>query len=456
MQKETHFNVVLDIGKTNVKLYLLHKNNSVVKIFKTKQKVHFYKRKIKLLDAPQLIVWLSKKLKIISKKHSLNKFVCTAHASSMAFIDEKDEEIIAVTDYEYQFDKFAKEYKKILPSFNKTYTPLLEGGLNLGQQIYFLYKQFPEVLKKTKFILSYPQYISWKLSNTFSSEISYIGCHSHFWNHSSSKYSSIINKLKIRKKLPTIRKAWEIIGKIKINNKALKILNGVHDSNASYLYFKHSNLKNFTLISSGTWYIIFNQKTKLKELKANLDMLCNIDVFGNTVPTMRFMGGREFDELIKKLKITSINKPSITKDLLKKYVIYPSFASAGPFKKSTQSLNLIKKLSNAEKYGLVCIYITFVLHFCLNAMNSDNNIILDGLITKNNTIIKILSSLRSKQKIYINSKEIGTGLGASILFNIKKKNSLFLTEVLPDNTINYEHYYDLWFNQIKEKKLVNT
>ena len=191
----------------------------------------------------------------------------------MAFIDEKDEEIIAVTDYEYQFDKFAKEYKKILPSFNKTYTPLLEVGLNLGQQIYFLSKQFPEVLKKTKFILSYPQYISWKLSNTFSSEISYIGCHSHFWNHSSSKYSLIINKLKIRKKLPTIRKAWEIIGKIKINNKVLKILNGVHDSNASYLYFKNSNLKNFTLISSGTWYIIFNQKTKLKELKANLDML---------------------------------------------------------------------------------------------------------------------------------------------------------------------------------------
>ena len=47
MQKETQFNVVLDIGKTNVKLYLIHKNNSVVKIFKTKQKVHFYKRKIK-------------------------------------------------------------------------------------------------------------------------------------------------------------------------------------------------------------------------------------------------------------------------------------------------------------------------------------------------------------------------------------------------------------------------
>ena len=456
MQNETQFNVVLDIGKTNVKLYLLQNNNSVVKIFNTKQKSKFYKRKVKLLDAQELISWLLKKLKTLSKNYSLNKFVCTAHGCSIAFIDENDKEIIAVTDYEYQFDKFVNEYKKIIPLFSKTYTPVLEGGLNLGQQVFFLSKQFPEVLKKTKFILTYPQYIAWKLSNTFNSEISYVGCHTHFWNYPSNKYSSIINKLEIQKKLPPIKKAWKTVGKMKIDNIFLKILNGVHDSNASYLYFKNSNFKNFTLISSGTWYIIFNQKTKLKKLKTNLDMLCNIDVFGNTIPTMRFMGGREFNELLKKLKISSIRKSSITENLMKKYLIYPSFASAGPFKKTTQSLNLIKKLSDAEKYGLVCIYIAFVLHFCLNALNSNDNIILDGPISKNNTIIKILSNLRAKQKMYIHSKEIGTGLGASSLFNIKKKNNLLLSHAIPDNKINYEIYYNLWLDKVKEKKLINT
>jgi hypothetical protein len=167
------------------------------------------------------------------------------------------------------------------------------------------------------------------------------------------------------------------------------------------------------------------------------------------------MGGREFEVLIQKLKINSISKPSITENLMKKYVIYPSFASAGPFKKSSQSLNLIKKLRDSEKYGLVCVYISFVLHFCLNALNSSDDILLDGPITKNNTIIKILSNLRSKQKIYINLKEMGTGLGASSLFNIRKKNNLFLSEALPDNKINYNFYYDLWLDRIKEKKLIN-
>ena len=60
MREVSQFNIVLDIGKTNVKLYLLHDNNSVVRIFKTKQKIKFYKKKIKLLDAHQIIDWLLK------------------------------------------------------------------------------------------------------------------------------------------------------------------------------------------------------------------------------------------------------------------------------------------------------------------------------------------------------------------------------------------------------------
>ena len=55
-------------------------------------------------------------------------------------------------------------------------------------------------------------------------------------------------------KFPKINKAWEKIGNILIKDSKINVLNGVHDSNASYLYFKNSSLKNFTLVSTGTWY----------------------------------------------------------------------------------------------------------------------------------------------------------------------------------------------------------
>ena len=78
----------------------------------------------------------------------------------------------------------------------------------------------------------------------------------------------------------------------------------------------------------------------------------------------------------------------------------------------------IIKLSNNQKYSLVCIYMAFTLNFCLDYMNSSTDIILDGPLTKNNFIMGIIATLRSKQKVFNNNKQIGTSLGASLLFII--------------------------------------
>ena len=68
-------NVVLDIGKTNVKLIFL-KNDKVVKEYKTKQKNEKFKNLIKTLKSRKIIDWLIKKLKKESRKNTLENFVC--------------------------------------------------------------------------------------------------------------------------------------------------------------------------------------------------------------------------------------------------------------------------------------------------------------------------------------------------------------------------------------------
>ena len=295
-------NIVLDIGKTNVKLVFLDQKGHFFKEIKTKQTLKFYKKKISYLNSEKIINWLLLNLNKFSAVYNFKKFVCTTHGGTVAFINHHDQEILASTDYEYKYDKFSKDFRNLAPSFKTSLTPHLEGGLNVGQQIYYLKRIFPEIIKNTKFILSYPQYITWKLTGNYSSEISYIGCHSFLWNFKKNNYSSLVRKLKITKKFPKFNKAWEKIGNLLIKDCKINVLNGVHDSNASYLYFKNSALKKFTLVSTGTWYIIFNQSTKISKLNPKLDMLSSIDVFGNHVPTMRFMGGREYDTLCKLLK----------------------------------------------------------------------------------------------------------------------------------------------------------
>ncbi len=452
MVSSKKLNIVLDIGKTNVKLTFVDSINSkTIKFFTTKQK-NTYRHGIKILNSNSIFEWALKKITYIGKKHNLDKFVCTAHGTSIALISYDDKELLACTDYEYKFDKLFNSYKKIAPKFNESFSPFLENGLNIGQQIYYLYKRKQKLIKETKYILNYPQYIVWKLTSSFSSEISYVGCHTHLWDFKRNKLSSFVKKIKLEKKFPKIRKAWDTIGQRKIGESNLKIINGIHDSNASYLYFKNSDIKNFTLVSTGTWYIIFNQKTPLKNLNPSLDMLANIDVFGKPVPTMRFMGGREYDHLMGVFKIS--NKTRAIKNFsFHDYLIYPSYASGGGFSINKINICFYEGLNKGQIYYLICLYISFVINFCLNQMKSSNTIILDGPITKNITIMKILSSLRKKQIVLKNKREIGTTLGATNLFNINKKNKLQTVVIKKYQNQSLQAIYKNWEQSLYKKEL---
>ena len=452
MVSSKKLNIVLDIGKTNVKLTFVDSiNNKTIKFFTTKQK-NIYRHGIKILNSNSIFEWALKKITYIGKKHNLDKFVCTAHGTSIALISYDNKELLACTDYEYKFDKLFNSYKKIAPKFNESFSPFLENGLNIGQQIYYLYKRKQKLIKETKYILNYPQYIVWKLTSSFSSEISYVGCHTHLWDFKRNKLSSFVKKIKLEKKFPKIRKAWDTIGQRKIGESNLKIINGIHDSNASYLYFKNSDIKNFTLVSTGTWYIIFNQKTPLKNLNPSLDMLANIDVFGKPVPTMRFMGGREYDHLMGVFEIS--NKTRAIKNFsFHNYLIYPSYASGGGFSINKINIGFYEGLNKGQIYYLICLYISFVINFCLNQMKSSNTIILDGPITKNITIMKILSSLRKKQIVLKNKREIGTTLGATNLFNIKKKNKLQTVVIKKYQNQSLQAIYKNWEQNLYKKEL---
>ena len=452
MVSSKKLNIVLDIGKTNVKLTFVDSiNNKTTKFFTTKQK-NIYRHGIKILNSNSIFEWALKKITFIGKKHNLDKFVCTAHGTSIALISYDDKELLACTDYEYKFDKLFNSYKKIAPKFNESFSPFLENGLNIGQQIYYLYKKKHQLIKETKYILNYPQYIVWKLTSSFSSEISYVGCHTHLWDFKRNKLSSFVKKIKLEKKFPKIRKAWDTIGQRKIGESNLKIINGIHDSNASYLYFKNSDIKNFTLVSTGTWYIIFNQKTPLKNLNPSLDMLANIDVFGKPVPTMRFMGGREYDHLMGVFRIS--NKTRAIKNFsFHDYLIYPSYASGGGFSINKINIGFYEGLNKGQIYYLICLYISFVINFCLNQMKSSNTIILDGPITKNIIIMKILSSLRKKQIVLKNKREIGTTLGATNLFNIKKKNKLQTVVIKKYQNQSLQAIYENWEQSLYKKEL---
>ena len=442
-------NIVIDIGKSNTKIFLFNEKNQIInshfKNFKSKKE-----NNILILDTDKIWEWVCKKINLILKSYTIKQLIPTCHGSAIAFISKKEKLLFGIIDYESNLGNIEKNYKKILPSFNETLTPLLDKGLNLGKQIFFINEKKRSVIKNTKYILTYPQYWNWKLCGKYCSEISYLGCHTHLWNFKKNTYSSLLKKMNLQNKFPKFLTAGKQLGS-SILNKNIKVLNGIHDSNASYLLFKNQSFKKFTLISSGTWFVIINNAAKKNILKPLKDMLANIDIFKKALPTIRFMGGREFDFLCKKMKINKnynlkLNKNSFSK--INNNLISPSFTMSGPFGEKKGKINNFSKLSLSNRYIHVCLYIAFMTNYCLDLISSKNNIIIEGPLSRNKIIIKILSALRKKQKIYTSFEKYGTAIGASQLFNSIKRKSVKLNKIKNFYISNITLYYDDWLNKV--------
>ena len=72
---------------------------------------------------------------------------------------------------------------------------------------------------------------------------------------------------------------------------------GVHDSNAALLAARaHPELgADFTLVSTGTWFICARSGGGFDGYDPAKDMLAGVDVAGEPTPMARFMGGRDYE-----------------------------------------------------------------------------------------------------------------------------------------------------------------
>ncbi len=68
-------------------------------------------------------------------------------------------------DYEHDGpDALAAEYDAVRPPFSETGSPRLPLGLNLGAQIFWQERRFPERFANVAAILTYPQYWTFRLT----------------------------------------------------------------------------------------------------------------------------------------------------------------------------------------------------------------------------------------------------------------------------------------------------
>jgi hypothetical protein len=67
--------------------------------------------------------------------------------------------------------------------------------------------------------------------------------------------------------------------------------------------------------------------------------------------------------------------------------------------------------------------------------------------------MKLLSTLRPKQTVLKNKREIGTSLGATNLFNINRKNKLNTISIKKFQNQSLFSLYQLWESNLHKKEL---
>jgi sugar (pentulose or hexulose) kinase len=411
---------VLDIGKTNVKLAIFAGDGVLLWERSTPNRVSagpLYPH----ADVESIWAFLIAALAEANAVQEIAAIIATTHACTAALIDDAGL-VLPIMDYEFAgVEEIEPSYARLRPLFSESLSPKLPVGLNLGRQLAWQKHRFPEAFARAKYFLTYPQYWAWRLSGIVASEATSLGAHTDLWAPLEGRPSSLVSALDLRHLMPPMWPAYHRLGSIKPNIAALAglraetgVLCGVHDSNASLLPHLASRKAPFTIVSTGTWVILMAVGLGVEGLDPANDTLANVDVEGRPVACARFMGGREYAEIVGGAPANP-DADSLTRVIASRAMALPCFAGqGGPF--AARKGEIRGLVATTDRPALATLYVALMSDLSLTRLGAHTgDLIVEGSLAANPIYCALLAALRPSQQVYAASDAAGTARGAALL-----------------------------------------
>jgi L-fuculokinase len=416
--------IVLDIGKTNVKLALIDAQGAQL-AERRKPNTVLRDGAYPHHDTEGIWHWMLATIGEFAALAPVAAIVPVTHGATAALVDDTGL-VLPVLDYEFEPPaKQREEYLASRPAYDTTYSPALPAGLNLGRQLAWQAAAFPADFARAKHILMYPQYWAWRLSGVAAGEVTSLGCHTDLWQPSLQQYSQLVEQHGWTGLMPPLRNAWDALGPVLpalAERTGLpadcQVICGIHDSNASLL--RHldaggSKAAPPAILSTGTWVIAALPGGVLDGLREEADMLANCSALAQPVPCIRFMGGREFGTLAGTDQ-AGCSVADLQQIIDQGTYALPAFAEAGgPFAGRTGSVVGPALPTDAERTALATLYCVLMSDYCLTALGSAGDIIVEGSFTNNPHFAPLLAALRRGQQVSVTNDASGTTSGGWML-----------------------------------------
>ncbi len=420
--------LVLDIGKTHVKLHVLNADLETIAVQQTVNRVR--DGEYPSADVDQIWSWLCTQCQALTSRFEIHDLCITTHGATAALIDREasgDGLVLPICDYEFAgVSEYDEAYDALRADFAVTGSPALPMGLNLGRQLYWLSRRYPESFNQATDILMYPQYWVWRLTGQLHSEVTSLGCHTDLWSPWQNDFSPLVDSCGWRHLFAALAPAYSVAGVLTPSSQeetglpaSCRIRVGIHDSNGSYYRYKQAMAgRPFSVCSTGTWSIVMDCAAPQSQLDEQCDMLANVDLDGVPVVTSRFMGGREYALLCSVLGIEraqSTNSEAVARILASGRMILPTqVTGTGPFPRLTPETP--PDVEDArEAAALASLYLALMLDVQLDLVGSATDIIVEGAFLQNSQALQLLAQLRAPQRVLSSTETSATIVGTALL-----------------------------------------
>ena len=447
---------VLDVGKTNVKVIAFDRDFHVVAERSRRNGPLEATPDTPYLHLDTGTVWdfLIHSLKEIGAEHRIEAISISAHGAAGALVTPGGE-ALAPMDYEFGgYDVDAHDYAAARAPFAETLSPNVPRGLNLGRQLFYMRRHFPERAAKATAILCYAQYWAWRLSGAMASEATSLGAHTDLWNPNERRLSSMVERQGWTPLFPPMRKAWERLGPIRPEvaaatglDRATPVLCGAHDSNASLVPHLLANADPFTLVSTGTWVIVMSVGGSA-DLDESADMLANVDVRGEPVPSARFMGGREFAVLAGETPAEPARE-DIAAIIAAGTFALPSFSDqGGPFSGREGRIEGPPPSTDRARAALASLYAASMTAYLIGRLGGRGDVLIEGGFARTPAFAGLLAALTGR-RVRVATSTAGAAEGAARLALWGEAQKLPELKTEPPWEIDgLRDYYQRWLKRL--------
>lgn len=425
---------VIDIGKTNKKLFLFDENFEIHSKNSTQFKEVLDDDGYPCDDLDAIEKWILEEIQKIQSNsyYNLKAINFTTHGASLIYLDKNGKRIAPLYNYLKplpleDFNDFYENYEGVEEFSRKTASPAY-GMLNSGLQMLFLKHTKPSLWSQVHSILHYPQYLSYLFTKKITVDFTSVGAHTATWDFDKMTYHQWITDYKLNLPAPQNGKEAVISN---INGEKIPIGTGLHDSSASIIPLLDSQKnKQFILLSTGTWIIAMNpfSKETLTQHQLKNNCLCFMTPEKQQIKSsMQFLGKihevyitafSSYFKVDKKKHLHLEFNMQLCKELM--YENAQVFLSKGIDTNFNANLSLLKKFGNYETayYQLVYEISKKVIHgieLITDKKNSVTDVYISGGFNKNLIFTTFLKLLNKNIILKVSDCKNESALGAALM-----------------------------------------